>query len=435
MFSSLASGQEVQDLSLEEALKIGVQNSKALLASSQKVEMASARASEAGAVLLPSLRVEGSYRRVSEVDPFVVQVPFAPSPITISPVVLDNYNLRLGLQQPVFTGFRLKNTARAAEFALQAAEFEHRSDEADLVLNITSAYWLLYQTLEVEKFVKENVDRIEAHLRDTERMVGAGLATQNDLLKINVQLSNAKLNRIDADHDVQVATMTLNNVIGRPLETGIHPASSPNVTGESSRVSGKDLPLSDTLVQKALEERPDLRSMQFRVQSGEAAVSAARGGWWPQVFLTSNYYYSRPNFRYQPTRDEFKPSWDIGVQMQLDVWNWGVTGFQTEQAQAQLHQTQYLYDQMRDNVSLEVTRSYLQVRQSREKVEVARLAIGEAEENVRTTSDKYRNGLATSSDALDADVALLQARTNLTGALVEFELAQARLARAVGDSR
>ena len=90
---------------------------------------------------------------------------------------------------------------------------------------------------------------------------------------------------------------------------------------------------------------------------------------------------------------------------------------------------------MKDNVSLEVTRYQLQVQHSLEKIGVAKEAIAEAEENARSTSDKYKNGLATSSDLLDADVALLQAKTNLTGALVEHEIARARLIRSVGDER
>jgi outer membrane protein len=91
-----------------------------------------------------------------------------------------------------------------------------------------------------------------------------------------------------------------------------------------------------------------------------------------------------------------------------------------------------MYGQMKDNVSLEVQRYDLAVRRAAEKIEVASVAVDQAEENARTTSDKFKSGLATSLDLLDADVALLQARTNYTGALVEYELARARLNRAIG---
>ncbi len=94
-----------------------------------------------------------------------------------------------------------------------------------------------------------------------------------------------------------------------------------------------------------------------------------------------------------------------------------------------------MYEQMKENASLEVTRYSLARRRAKDKVNVSALAISQAEENVRTMQDKYRSGLATSTEVLDASVALLQSRTNYTGALVEFEVARARLTRASGEDR
>ena len=421
--------QDSKTLTLEDAIRIGKEGSKTLKAASMKVEAASAKANEVNTNLLPSLKFEAGYKRLSDVDPFAVSLPFLPSPVVLSPIVLNNYNLKVSLQQPLFTGFKLRSNARAAELTATAAEFELRSDEADLVLNIKNAYWMLYQTREVKKFVDENMERLDAHVVDTKNLMKAGLATRNDLLKIEVQGSNAKLTQIDAVNDVQVALMNLNNLLGLPLDTDLQLSSVP----EETPSGGSTGLLAQNLVMQAFTARPDLQSMHFRVQASEASVTAARGNWWPQIFLAGSYVYNRPNARYLPTRDEFKGTWEVGVQLQFDLWNWGATGYQTEQAKAQHQQAEYLYDQMKDNVSLEVTRNQLLVERGRQKIGVARQAIGQAEENYRSTNDKYRNGLATASDLLDADVALLQAKTNLTGALVEDEVAQARLARSIGE--
>ncbi|HEY4644569.1 MAG TPA: TolC family protein [Bacteroidota bacterium] len=431
-------GQVKEPLSIDRALAIGLEQSKVLKASSMNVEVSTAKASEASALLLPSLKLEGGYRRLSDVDPFRVVVPFSPSPITISPVVLDNYTFRLSVQQPLFTGFRLRSSVRAVERLAEAAQFDYRADEADLLLNIKTAYWLLSQTLEVKRFVDENVARLEMHVKDTENLLKAGAATRNDLLKIQVQLSTGKLAQIDADNDVRLVRMKLNNVLGLPLDRGFLLSSRPvaadtvqdrlGLNGGPEEQEGSV----QALVNRALGLRPDLRSMDYMVEANKARLSAALGNWWPQVYLTGSYYYNRPNSRYLPTRDEFKASWDIGVQFQFDLWNWGATWNQADGARAQLRQAEYLYDQMRDNVALDVRNNYLQLQRNRKKIEVAEFAIAQSEENARSTNDKFKNGLATSSDLLDADVALLQSQTNLTGALIEFELSKARLERAVG---
>jgi outer membrane protein len=247
------------------------------------------------------------------------------------------------------------------------------------------------------------------------------------LLKIEVQLSNARLMQIDAVYDVQIGMMNLNNVIGQSIETEIQLSSSPD---DTTSVALNETPLG--LAQKAFSTRPDLQAMLSRIEASKTSVSAVEGNYFPQIFLTGNYYYNRPNVRYQPTIDEFKSSWDVGLQVQLDIWNWGATSSQVDQAKAIVSQNQSLYEQMKDNIFLEVKRNYLAVQRAKEKIGVAKLGVDQAEENTRTTRDKYRTGLATSSELLDADVALLQTKTNYTGALVEQKLAVARLQKSIG---
>jgi outer membrane protein len=431
LFTTLAKGQTITRLTLDEAIAIGKEHSRTLKASTAKAEGASARADEASAGLLPSIKLDGSYRRLSDVPPFAVQVPgLMKVPYVISPTYQNSYALHAGVQQPIFTGFKLASNTRAAELLAKAADLDRINDESDLVLAITVAYWTLHQTTETNRYVDENVTRLEMYEKDTHNLLKAGLATRNDLLKIQVQSSNAKLTQIDAANDRQVAMMNLNNLIGQPLEAEVEPVSLPQI--DSADVLG---PVARTaeLQMRAWQFRPDLQAMQARIQASEATVRAAKGNWWPQIFFTGNYYYSRPNPRYMPTLDEWKDTWDFGVSIQLDVWNWGATSAQVEQARAGMMANQFIYEQMKENVSLEVTRYDLAKRRAKDKVNVAALAISQAEENARTTQDKYRSGLATSTDVLDASVALLQARTNYTGALVEFEVARARLVRASGE--
>jgi outer membrane protein TolC len=188
----------------------------------------------------------------------------------------------------------------------------------------------------------------------------------------------------------------------------------------------------DVLVGRALDRRDDLAAMKSRVEASRLGVTAAQAGWWPQVNLTANYVYARPNQRYLPAVDKFKGTWEVGIGMQFDIWNWGTTLYQTDQARSQLLQSELLLDQLRDNAALEVRRSRLAVVRAANRISVAQEAIDQADENARTTDEKYRNGLATSTDVLDASFAVLQARTNVTGALVEREIALARLRKAVG---
>ncbi|MGH9426214.1 MAG: TolC family protein, partial [Terriglobia bacterium] len=82
---------------------------------------------------------------------------------------------------------------------------------------------------------------------------------------------------------------------------------------------------------------------------------------------------------------------------------------------------------------LDVTRNYLNLGRARERITVAEQGVKQAEEHYRVTSARFKQGLGLNSDLLDAEVALLQAKTNYAQALVDFGLAQASLERAIGE--
>jgi outer membrane protein len=428
LLSASVAAQVPDSLTLDQAIDAGLSNSRTLQASAARVEGADARTGEARAGMLPSLKFEGSYKRLSDVDPFQVKLPMLPDPIVISSTVLNNTNLRVGLQQPLFTGFRLSSNAEAAERMADAARADHAADRADLVLNVTAAYWTLFQTRETARLMAENVQRIEGYVRDIGSLLKAGMATRNDALKMDVQLSSARLSLIDAENDVRIAAMNLNTLLGRPVEALLTPVSEPASASDSVSAPVEHL------TSDALKTRPELQALSSRVEASRAAVHAARGGWWPQVSAGANYYYARPNARYMPTRDEFKGTWDIGVMVTMDIWNWGVTTHQTDQAEASLRQNELMYAQLLDGVALDVHRSALQVQRARDRMDLADLGLSQARENLRVTTDRFQRGLVTVSELRDAEVALLQAAILQSGARVEAEVSRARLLRSMGKS-
>jgi outer membrane protein TolC len=173
--------------------------------------------------------------------------------------------------------------------------------------------------------------------------------------------------------------------------------------------------------------------MNARVKAGESGLTSARGGWWPQIYLIGDYNYMRPNSRIFPAVDQFDKTWDVTLSVSFDIWNWWQTGYQSNQAQAQLAQAQESLSMLKDGVMLEVTQSYLGVNQFKERKAVAEQGVQQAEENYRVTDEKYKIGMTPNSELLDAEVALLQARLNLTQSLVDYELSMARLSRAIGE--
>lgn len=415
-------------LTVEKAMQLGLENSKVLHSSLMKTEYADARAGEINTSRLPSLKFSGGYTRLSDIPASSIgpYPPLLTTPIVIAPSVLDNYSMKLSLTQPLFTGFRMAALSRAADYSAEAQNFEYSKDKSELMYNIRVAYWSLHKAMQIKNVLDENVAQVRAHLKDVQNMLAQGMTTNNDVLKLQVQLSDVQLKQIDANNGVRLAMISLNSTIGIPLSTEIDLESGvvhqPREYGELNK-----------LIEQAMENRPDLKAIDSRVRAGEAGVTAAKSGWFPQIYLAGNYYYSRPNQRIFPTQDIFRDTWDVTIGVSLDIWNWGATVHQTDQAQAQLEQAKDARGQIQDAITLDLTQAYLNLQQAKERISVADQGVKQAEENNRVTGRRFNAGLASTSDMIDAEVAQLQAKTNYTNALVDYQLAEARIARSIGE--
>ena len=425
LFSTFIFAQEEKILTLDESIQIGLENSNMLHSSKMKVNYASARLSEINTNRLPSLKVSAAYTRLSPIIPFILNTPFGN--YNISPSILDYYNIKLTLQQPIFTGFKLSSSSNIADYNYKATEEGYNKDKQDLIYNIKNAYWNLFKAKKVKDVTDQNVEQVKAHLTNVKNFYEQGLSTKNDLLKVQVQLSESELRQIDAKNAVKLARINLFNVIGVPLNTDSEIPDSVDI--KTNQVN--DL---DSYIEMAIDNRPELKAIKYNIKAGEAGVTLAESNWYPQIYLGGNFYYSKPNQRFFPPENKFKDTWDVGVSVQMDIWNWGATVDKTDQAKAQLEEAKDSYKIIKDNIVLEVNSNYLNLEQSKDKIAVAEESVSQAKENYRVTNETFKKGLALNSDLLDSEVALLQANTNYIQALVDYELAKARLEKSIGGN-
>jgi outer membrane protein TolC len=432
----LAAQAQKRPLSLEEAISFGLQTSPGLHASRMKVEASAAKTREVSAGRLPVFKLGGGYTRLSQVPPFEVTLPVSPSPIVVSQNYFNNWSLRASVQQPVFTGFRIEAGAESARYIEKSAGLDLEKDRSDFIFAVKNAYWGLARAKEFEAVIGENISQVREHLKDVRAFFEQGLLTKNEVLRAEVQLSNTEIMSIDARNAVEVARTSLNSLIGLPLDEELELTTSAESLAAKfppEDRAGDEAAAPQSMLQTAIANRPELKSAEFRIKASEAGVRAAKAGYYPQVFLSGNYYYLRPNARLMPAQDKFYGTWDIGIGVSLDVWNWGQTKSQTEQAKAQLAQARDSRKLLEDQAVLEVTQSRLALAQAREKARVAGQAVAQADENLRMTRERFSQGVALNADVLDAEIYLLQAKLNRTQAAIDLVLAQARLQKALGE--
>ncbi len=429
----LTQAQEYKDLTLDECLKIGNKNNKTIQIARQKIDFSELKIQETDAQGLPSLKFFGGYTRLSEVDPFSITMPIT-DPVTgqltlknmtISPTVLNQYILRLTLQQQLFTGGRIDNTGDMLKFQLEAARSDYEKDVKQVEFDIKNAFWNYYKSNEMKKSVDESINQLKAHLADIESFYKNGMATLNDVLKVRVQLSNLELTRIDAENAVEMSNAALNVAMGIEVKHRY------SIITDNDILESRFNNLS-SVIDTAFRNRSELRSMELRLEAGKESVETAKSGWYPQVNLAANYNYNRPNSRIFPARDEFRGTWDVGLTVSYDIWNWNTTSLQVQQAEANLEQSNLGIKQMKEGIAFEVTQAFLTLNKANEKITVARESVSQAQENLRVTNERFKAGSLINSDLLDAETALLVAKINYTSAIVEYRLSLAKLEKAAG---
>jgi len=420
-----AAAAETPRLALAEVLERAKGHSARLQALGSLEQAAEAGVRGARAGRLPQLELQASYFRNSDVPELVLAIPGLPAR-TIFPNIPDHWRTRAQATQPLYTGGGVAGQIDAAGFARDAARQQAEDGRDELVLEAATAYWSLVTAREAERVLREAVHSYESHLKDARNRLDLGLVARNEVLAVQVERDRAELQRLEAGNAARIANANLLRLTGLPEGTQVEPSE-----GLDAPSSGGAAELQD-LVREAQAGRADLEAVRSRVSSLEGQARAAQAASRPQAFLQAGYDWASPNSRVLPLSDAWQGTWSVGAVVSLNAWDGGRTRAAVAQVRAQ---TDSLRNQLEDaerSVALEVEARLLDLRNSEAAYAVAERNLEAARENVRVTRDRYQEGVALSSELLDAETALLHAGLDLTRAGAGWRLGHARLDRAVG---
>jgi outer membrane protein TolC len=248
----------------------------------------------------------------------------------------------------------------------------------------------------------------------------------NDYLKIKVQVSNAEVNLIDTKNNLEIVRASFNKSIGVPLNDPTEIDPSYSSLQQQSIVY-------EELLNNALQNRDELKSLEFNIKAGEDRVSAANSGWWPKLYASGNFFLYNVNAETFSIENEKLQAWFVGLSLNWDLWDWGYTSSQSAQAEESVLQGQESLKLLKEQIELETYNAYLILNSQKEKIKVSQLTVESAEENLRLTQEKYDYNLATSNDLIDAEVEVLDAKTKLAFSNADYEIAKAKLEVIIGN--
>lgn len=367
----------------------------------------------------PTIDLSTSYTVRTDEPAFRFDIGELPLTQSVFPYSQDeSFALRSQIRLPLFTSGRVRHAVSAATDQVGAATWGLNKAVMDLKLRVACQYIDVLRAQRDVEVAEITIKSLEAHQRDIEAHFRHRWAARHDLLAAQVSLSDARQKLIQARNKSDLSWAAYNRSLGRPLTAPVHIAELPpeTVTEDAESLTGL-----------AMRLRPDLKRLAAEVQALEWQAKSRRASDLPQIELLGEYTFEENRF----ASPEGIAAAGVGV-----TWNVFDAGRDRHNAAALLDEAEglrRLLADLRSIVALEIRQAWLNVYQTRERLNVTSKALQQADENLRVWRERYRAGLATSSEVLDAETLRTQAYRNHYSATYDAVLAVIGLRHATGQ--
>jgi outer membrane protein TolC len=418
--------QDTTRLTLQQALQIGVDSSKALHISTAKLQLAEAKYNQAVDATIPTVRLFAGYTRLSDIEEPKFLFLGATEPVSLFPVYVNNYQAGVSVSETIFSGFRLKYAKESQRLLRDAAKFDNEKEKSETEFAIVNAFFNLYKLIVSSKVVEENLIQVKQRLHETEVAQKNGLVTKNDVLRWQIQQSNLELTQLTIKNNIEVAEYNFNLMLGMNPDAAI----APDTNSVNEAVPEK--PFADYM-SEAMKNRSDLMSSELKTKSMYNAMRVAQNSYLPRIAINGEFLDARPNQRYIPPVDEFNTTWSIGASLNWDLVSLYSNRHNIDEARSLYRQSVEGHAILSDAISSEVHQNYLQFMEARQKKDVMERTLEQSAENFRLMDARFKNSLVLLSDLLEANNILLSSKINLAMAKADIQVAYYRLLKSTGS--
>ena len=364
---------------------------------------------------IPSLTLESGYTILNEAPAAIV----SGSPVKSFQMGEDkSLSYKATINLPVFTSGRISDGISAANSRVNASKQDEAKTVLDIKMSVAEAYVTVLRNRHLVEVTESNVTSLSAHTKDVSNFYEQGMITKNDLLSSEVALADARQRSMQALNALSIAFASYNRFLSRPLDQ--------NVVIDDLSAEPVKLDLAE-LTSRALSKRPELQSLSEQSKSLQYQAAALRSTSWPQLAISGGYSYTQNKYV------AYEDVWSATVGLKWDIFDGGII---RNNSHAILQKAEYL-NNIRDDassvISLQVRQACLDIEETQKRIPVTREALAQSEENLRVARDRYREGVGTNTEVLDAETLRIKSYSNYYNAVYDAVIAKIRLQYAIGE--
>ncbi len=447
LLASSVLASQPRTISLDEAIDLAAAQNPRVEVAELGVDAAQAGAHSVRSYLLPSVSLEGNALWWDEAS----EVPYSEflGPLTGSDACaeLDEFmqefcedflggmtsgldggitlrdvhtrQVRATVAQPLTGLYGIEEGWRASKALVRAAEADLDGARADVSLEVVQAWFGAAEVARLERVAATAVEALEAYQAQAAAFHEAGLLGRNELMQLEVALSEARLGHARAVSGVALTRRQL------ALATGTRERSL--VPQEVDIDALPTLQLGPHAVRGRSDALPEVRALEAQVDAALANRNRLQADRVPQIAAIASY---ERNWGLGSLA--IPESWFVGFGMEWDVWSWGRKHYDAQQAVAQAAQAQAGLEALRDGMELKAEAMLEEARLALQAREARAVSTAQAGENLRIVRAQFEARTATATQLLEAETLHTQASTDEIVAAFDYLVALARLQHALG---
>ena len=339
------------------------------------------------------------------------------------------YNFGLALSQTIFDR-RLRGQTRAAAASRRFAEIGLESRRAQLIVDVTSAYYAAVLSDRLLAIAEATLDQAERTLRDVQLAREVGNLAEFDLLRAQVTRDNQRPIVIQRRTDRDLAYLRLRQLLDLPLDAPL------NLTTELGDTASAPVPAS-----AAVTPAPDtsvatsaaVRQSEQLVAAAEGRRQVASGQQLPSLRLSSTYArIGFPNSAFDLGNTELVSDWNVALRLEVPLFTGGRIRGDKMVASAELTEARLQLESTREQVSLETRDALAQLEAARSQYEASAGVVEQATRAYDIAEVRYREGISTQTELSDARLLLQQAQANRAVAARDLQVTRVRV-ELIGD--
>ncbi len=427
----LPAARDTLVLSIEQAIAMALHQNRDLMIAGEERVKANAQVGEAKSGAFPQLTASGQYMRYIK-----KQVMFLPPGNAINPtdktllfeIGSNNaYSGAVQLSQALFSR-KVGVALQIAKTYRQLAAESYSAAQQAVVRDTRKAY---YQILLAQKLVEANrqgLEVIQANYTNIQAQYRVGAAAEYDLIRAEVQLANTEPLVISAENGYQLAVNALKNLLAIPLDQPVV------IAGE---LSYEELPaeVAKQAEAQALAVNPAIKQLSLQEQMLDRNISFEKAGNFPTLYAVGSYIWQSQDNTFKFGNYNWANTVNAGVSLSYPLFDGFRTRNRVQQAKVERNKVRYNRLKMEEGLRVQIQAGALRMAEARQRMSGQEKTIEQAQKAVRIAQTRFKSGVGTQLELLDAQVAMTRSQTNYAQALYDYLVSKTEWEFATGTSR